>query len=59
MMCDYFIVRRRQISLPSLFVLDKRSSYWYSRGFNPRAIIAFVCGVYVPHSLSYCQVCGP
>ncbi|GJN87706.1 hypothetical protein Rhopal_000661-T1 [Rhodotorula paludigena] len=48
MMCDYFIVRRRQISLPSLFVLDKRSSYWYSRGFNPRAIIAFVCGVIPP-----------
>lgn len=43
MICDYFVIRRRQLVLEDLY--RRGGEYEYSRGFNPRAIIALVAGV--------------
>ncbi|BGP13117.1 hypothetical protein JCM10213_000880 [Rhodosporidiobolus nylandii] len=43
LMADFFIVRHRRIALPDLFMKD-RSVYWYSHGYNLRAVVAFLCG---------------
>ncbi len=43
MVADYFIFRKRKLDLPSLYRCD--GLYEYSRGINPRAIIALVVGV--------------
>jgi nucleobase:cation symporter-1, NCS1 family len=42
---DYFIIRAARIDLPGLY--RKRSLYWYSGGFNPRAVVAFVLGIMI------------
>jgi NCS1 family nucleobase:cation symporter-1 len=40
LIADYWILRKRELSLPDLFKLDGR--YAYSRGFNSTAMIALV-----------------
>jgi len=40
---DYFVIRNRQLHVDELFKRGGR--YWYTHGFNPRAIIAMICGV--------------
>jgi nucleobase:cation symporter-1, NCS1 family len=43
MVVDYFAIRRRKLDLDGLYL--PRSRYWYAGGFNPAAIVAFVCGI--------------
>jgi NCS1 family nucleobase:cation symporter-1 len=43
MICDYYLVRRRQIAVEDLY--RRGGAYEYFYGFNPRAIIALVAGV--------------
>lgn len=43
MICDYFLIRHRQLILEDLY--RRGGAYEYSRGFNSRAIISLVVGV--------------
>jgi NCS1 family nucleobase:cation symporter-1 len=43
MITDYFLIRGTKLNVASLYHLD--GIYHYSRGFNPRAIVALVCGI--------------
>src|SRR5579863_3216013 len=43
MICDYYLVRRRRLEVESLY--QRGGPYEYSRGFNPKAVIALVAGV--------------
>jgi cytosine permease len=43
---DYFIRNRRQILAEELFKKED-SAYWFHRGWNVRAVIAWVCGAVV------------
>ena len=45
MIADYFFIRRTQLDIHSLY--HSQGAYHYSKGFNPRAIIALVLGVVV------------
>ncbi len=40
---DYFVLRRMQLDLRSLY--DPAGDYWYAKGVNPRAMIALLLGV--------------
>src|SRR5262249_47978257 len=40
---DYFVIRRTKLDLPGLYRGD--GPYWYSSGFNWRAIVALICGI--------------
>jgi nucleobase:cation symporter-1, NCS1 family len=42
MICDYFVIRRRELVLDDLYLRD--GAYEYSRGFNWRAVIALGLG---------------
>jgi nucleobase:cation symporter-1, NCS1 family len=42
MIVDYFVVRRRRVSIPDLYIADARSRYFYRGGVNPRAVAAFL-----------------
>lgn len=46
MVSSYLIVNQRKIKVPDLFVGDKTSIYWYTRGINWRAIIAVGCSAF-------------
>src|SRR5271157_714737 len=43
MICDYYVVRRRQLQLEELYRRGGAYEFW--RGFNPRAIVALVIGI--------------
>jgi NCS1 family nucleobase:cation symporter-1 len=42
MICDYFVLRRRELNVNDLYLRD--GEYEYSRGFNWSAVIALVVG---------------
>lgn len=43
MMVDYFVIRRTELVVDDLY--RRGGAYEYDRGVNPRAIVAFLCGV--------------
>lgn len=43
LLCDYFVIRKKQLSLPDLYLPN--GAYSYSNGINPAAIIAMVAGI--------------
>lgn len=45
---DYFILRRGNLDLRSLYTFDKYASYYFWYGINWRAIAAFICGFALP-----------
>ncbi|MFI9384911.1 NCS1 family nucleobase:cation symporter-1 [Kutzneria sp. NPDC052558] len=47
LIADYYLVRRQVIDVADLFSMSPTGTYWYRRGFNPRAIIATVVGAAV------------
>lgn len=48
---DYFLVRKRQISIRAMFKTEKGSPYFYTGGFNAASWIAFICGIIVYFSV--------
>jgi NCS1 family nucleobase:cation symporter-1 len=44
---DYFLVRRQQVSIEELYLDDPRSRYYYRKGWNPKALMAFISGAAV------------
>lgn len=43
---DYFLVRKRQLHIGDLYRGDSSSAYWYFAGFNWRAFLAWVVGLW-------------
>ncbi|MFF7651604.1 NCS1 family nucleobase:cation symporter-1 [Streptomyces sp. NPDC007983] len=39
---DYWLIRKGRVNVPQLYTMDASGPYHYTRGFNPRAIAAFV-----------------
>ena len=44
MVADYFLLRHRQLEVPALY--RRNGLYEYTQGFNPKAILALVVGVF-------------
>ena len=45
MVCDYFLIRHTELDVNSLY--HREGAYHYTRGVNPRAIVALVLGVVI------------
>lgn len=43
MLSDYYLIRKKELSLPDLYKYDGEYAYWY--GFNPAAIISLIAGI--------------
>ncbi len=43
MVCDYFLIRKTELDVNSLY--HREGAYHYTKGINPRAIVALVFGV--------------
>jgi len=43
LIADYIVIRRTRLDQAGLYLKD--GPYWYTGGFNPRAIIALLCGI--------------
>jgi NCS1 family nucleobase:cation symporter-1 len=42
--CDYFLIRQRRMKLSDLYTPSHTGIYYYFRGVNSRAFVAWVCG---------------
>jgi len=51
-MVDYYLHRHGVISIPALYSDDPASAYYYRRGINPTAIIAFVPAAFASTSVA-------
>jgi NCS1 family nucleobase:cation symporter-1 len=47
---DYFILRRRRLDIADIY--RERGQYWYRKGFNPAAIIAWAAGFAVYEAMA-------
>jgi NCS1 family nucleobase:cation symporter-1 len=52
---DYYIVKRRNIDMMSLYK-GPEGRYWYQGGFNVKAIIAWICGSFIPTFYSIVKI---
>jgi len=52
MVVDYYLVRRRQVSIRDLYQPDPSGRYYYRRGVNPVAVASFVPAAIVSISVS-------
>ncbi|MEV7869753.1 NCS1 family nucleobase:cation symporter-1 [Streptomyces sp. NPDC088124] len=41
-MADYWLLRKSRVNVPDLYTEDAQGDYHYRRGYNPRAVAAFV-----------------
>ncbi|MCR3718494.1 MULTISPECIES: NCS1 family nucleobase:cation symporter-1 [Prauserella salsuginis group] len=41
-MADYWVLRRTRVNVPDLYTEDAQGEYHYRRGYNPKAVWAFV-----------------
>ncbi|MBB4224570.1 NCS1 family nucleobase:cation symporter-1 [Variovorax guangxiensis] len=48
LIADYYIVRRQRIDVDALYSMSPKGEYWYSGGYNPKAIQALVPAAIVP-----------
>ncbi|WP_040807652.1 NCS1 family nucleobase:cation symporter-1 [Nocardia concava] len=44
LIADYYLVRKREIVVDELFTMAETGKYWYTKGFNPVAVISTVIG---------------
>ena len=47
MLADFYVVRRRNYHVPSLFTEERTGRYDFVNGWNPRALIALVIGAFL------------
>lgn len=52
LLVDYYLVRRGRIDVDELFSADARGAYFYRKGYNPKAVIAFLPAAAVSASLA-------
>lgn len=45
---DYFFVRNGNYNVAHLYIGDSNSQYWYTKGWNLRAVFAWVIGIALP-----------
>ncbi|GAA5893483.1 hypothetical protein JCM6882_007834 [Rhodosporidiobolus microsporus] len=57
LMCDFYLIRGRKMSLPDLF-LKRQSVYYYTAGCNFRAVVAFTLGI-IPSLPGFCKTINP
>lgn len=50
---DYYILRRQQLQMDNMYTTSPRGAYWYSRGFNNRAIGALVAAGLVANIIAH------
>ncbi|KAJ0295250.1 hypothetical protein COL922a_014093, partial [Colletotrichum nupharicola] len=43
--CDYYLIRRGNIHIPSLYTAQKATPYYYTSGFNIRAFISWAAAI--------------
>jgi NCS1 family nucleobase:cation symporter-1 len=48
LIADFYLVKKQQVIVDDLYTMDRKGAYWYSNGYNPKAIIALVPAAAIP-----------
>jgi NCS1 family nucleobase:cation symporter-1 len=46
MLADYHVIRKAKLKVNDLYTGNSSSIYWFNKGVNWRAIVAFLAGVW-------------
>lgn len=57
LLCHYYLVSRGYLEVPDLFTASRSGAYYYSKGWNIRAYVAYVVGV-VPNFYGFLNNMG-
>ena len=57
LVCDYWIIRRKVLSLSALYTDSRSGAHWFWLGFNWRAFVAFACGI-TPNMPGLAKACN-
>ncbi|EME38986.1 hypothetical protein DOTSEDRAFT_160813 [Dothistroma septosporum NZE10] len=57
LVCDFWIIRRRQLSLAALYLASHDAPHWFNHGINWRAFVAFICGI-APNMPGLAKACN-
>ncbi len=44
LIAEYYLIRKQKVEVDELFTMEESGRYWYSKGYNPAAVIATVAG---------------
>jgi NCS1 family nucleobase:cation symporter-1 len=44
LIADFYLIRKQRVVVEDLYTMSPKGRYWYSKGFNPNAIIATAIG---------------
>ncbi|NMN94996.1 NCS1 family nucleobase:cation symporter-1 [Antrihabitans stalactiti] len=47
LIADYYLVRKQHVVVDDLFTMSTSGTYWYTKGYNPAAVVATVVGAIV------------
>lgn len=48
LIADYYLVRKQVVDVDALYTLKPNGEYWYTKGYNPKAIWALVPAALIP-----------
>ena len=47
LLTDFYLIRKQEIKVDDLYTTDQSGAYWYSNGWNPKAVMALIPAVVV------------
>jgi NCS1 family nucleobase:cation symporter-1 len=47
LIAHYYLVHKQKVNVDAMFTLDENGTYYYTKGYNPAAVIATVIGAVV------------
>jgi NCS1 family nucleobase:cation symporter-1 len=53
LVADFYLIKRGKISVDDLFNATPSGRYWYSNGFNPKAIMSLIPAVVIGLAISF------
>ena len=48
LIADFYIVRKQRVNVDALYTLSPKGDYWYTNGYNRRAIFALIPAALIP-----------
>ncbi|WP_407549128.1 NCS1 family nucleobase:cation symporter-1 [Streptomyces sp. Pv4-95] len=58
LLVDYYLIRRGRIDVDALFSADREGEYFYRKGYNPKAVVAFLPAAVVSAALALVPAFG-
>lgn len=48
LIADFYLVKKQRVIVDDLYTMDHKGAYWYSNGYNPKAIMALIPSAIIP-----------